>query len=57
MRKIEAEKIQLLVSVIYKLDEFLSLLDVISSVSERALLNQSLFSILSLNIFIESLLE
>ena len=43
--KYEADKFQKLVFVNYKPDEFLSLLDVINSESERALLNQSLCSI------------
>ena len=42
MRKNEAENIQRLVFVKYGLDEFLSLIDVIKSVSERTLLNQSI---------------
>ena len=41
IRKDESEKLQQLVFVNHKLDEVLSFLDVVNSVSERALLNQS----------------
>ena len=54
MRKNEAEKSRELVFVIYTFDEFLILLGVIKSVSERALLNQSTCNIVYLKFFIES---
>ena len=57
MRNNEAEKVQQLVFGNHKLDEFLSLLDVINTAFKRTLLNQSLYNIVILKFFFESVLE